>query len=83
MRSSGTFTLVVCGGVPSTHALVLLWVQVAGLSAGDAVTELMRMLADAALFLRNTSTSLDRQSAALFQALDIHLKVILYVTNFQ
>ena len=50
------------------------------MSAGESVTELMRMLAVAALFL-GTSTSLDGQSDPLLLAPDIHWKVILYVAN--
>ena len=80
VRGSEVFTLVESGGVASIDALVLLQVQEAGLSTGDAVTELMKMLVTAALFLR-TSTNHDRQSVALLRALDIYLKVILYVAN--
>ena len=75
---SGEFTLMVSCSVASTDVLVLLQVWVAGPSTGEAVTELTRMLVAAALFL-GTSTSPDRQSAALLWALDIHSKVILYV----
>ena len=52
----------------------------AGPSAGNAATELMRMLVVSASFL-GTSTYCDRQSAALFHAPDIHSKVMLYVAN--
>ena len=58
------FTLVVSNHGASAETLVLLQVPVAGLSAGDAMTALMRMLVAAALFL-GTSTSLDRKSTAL------------------
>ena len=71
---------MVSDGCASTEILVLLWVQVAGLSVSDLVTAVMRMLAAAALFL-GMSTSHDRQSAALLQEPDINLKVILYVAN--
>ena len=60
--------------------LDLLWVWVAGSSPGDAVTELMRMLVDVALF-PGTSSSLNRQSAVLLWAQGIHSKVMLYVAN--
>ena len=88
MRGGVAFTLVVShcdhdwisGGMASIDALVLQWVWVAGPSAGDAVTEMMRMLVATASFL-GTSTNYDRQSAALFCAPDIHSKVMLYVDN--
>ena len=48
-------------------------------SAGDEATELMMMLATAVLL--RTNTNCYRQSAALFHALDIHSKVVLYVAN--
>ena len=50
-----------------------------GSSVGDSATELMRMLAAAGL--SGTFTRQDRQSAVLFHAPDIHLKVMLYVAN--
>ena len=53
--------------------------QEAGRSGVDATTVLMRMLAAAGLL--GTLTNQDRQSAALFCALDIHSKVMLYVAN--
>ena len=68
------------GAVASIDALVSLWMQAAGLSVGDAVTELVGMLTATASFLE-TSTNHDRQSAALLGAPNIHLKVILYVAN--
>ena len=43
---------MVSGSKASIDALVLLWVWLVGPSAGDAVTELMRMLVAAALFLQ-------------------------------
>ena len=64
MRGGGIFNLVVSGGSASTETLVLLQVQVMGLSVGDSVTALTGMLAAVTLFLV-TSTSLDRQSATL------------------
>ena len=60
--------------------LGFLWVLVAGPSAGDAVTELMKMLV-AAVSCLETFTNCNRQSTALLQALDIHLKVMLSVAN--
>ena len=72
----GAFTSVVSDGGASTETGLALG-RVVGLSVGDTVTVFTRMLVAAALFL-GTSTSLYRQSTALFQALDIHLKVILY-----
>ena len=83
----GAFTLVVSycdgdgvsGGVAFVDAFALLWVWVVGPSVGDAAAELMRMLVAAGLL--GTSTSLDRQCAALFHAPDIYSKVMLYVAN--
>ena len=63
VKGGGTFTLLVSAGGTSTETLVLLQVQVAGPSVGDAATALMRMMVVAALFLG--TSSLDRQSAAL------------------
>ena len=88
MRGTGVFTLVMfhcdsdgaCGCVASINAFVLLQVWEVGPSAGAAVTEFMWMLVSAASFL-GTSTNHDRQSAALFHAPDIHLKVMFYVVN--
>ena len=76
MSGVEAFTLVLSGGGVSTGNMVLLLVQVAGQSSGNAVTSLIGMLEAAALFSR-TSTSFNRQSAALLQAPDIHSKVIL------
>ena len=80
VRGGGVCTLVVSGVIAFTDALVLLWVWVLGPSAGDAVIELMRMLVASASF-PGTSTNHDRWSTALFHALVIHLKLILYVAN--
>ena len=88
MRGEGAFTLVVSNcdghgvscGIDSINVLALLWVQVEGTSAGDVATELMRILAAAASFLR-AITNYDSQSVALFHAPDIHSKVILYVAD--
>ena len=82
VRGGGTFALIVSGSIASIDALVLLQVEleVEGPSAGDALTELMRMVVDASLF-PGISTSLHRQSAALLQAPDIHSKGILYVAD--
>ena len=52
------------------NVLGLLWVLVAGLSVGDAATELMRMLAAIGLF--GTSINQDRQAAALLCACNIY-----------
>ena len=64
MRNGGAFTLVVSGGVASIDGSVLFQVWVVGPSAGDAVTELMRMPAAAAPF-QGTSINCDRQSVTL------------------
>ena len=49
MNGCGVFTLVLPGAI-STGALVLLWMQVADLSFGDAATVFMRMLETVASF---------------------------------
>ena len=54
--------------------------QVVSPSASDAACEWMRILVAAASFL-GTSSNHERKPAALFQALDIHLKGMLYVVS--
>ena len=80
-RDVFTFMVSCCDGdgIAFTDAFALLWVHAVGLSVGDAATELMRLLAAAGLV--GTTTSQDRQSAALFHAPYIHSKVMLCVAN--
>ena len=75
LSGCGVFALVLTGSGVTIRVLVLLWTRVTALSDGDAVTTFMRMLEAIALF-SGTSTNLDRQSAALLQAPEIHSKVI-------
>ena len=83
MRSRGAFTLLISccddNGIASVGAFVLLLVGAIHPSAGDAGTELMRILAAAGLL--GTSNNQDRQSAVLFHAPNNHSKVMLYVAN--
>ena len=44
MSDGWAFNLVLLGGSVTTGALVLLWVGMAGLSVGDAVTAFMKIL---------------------------------------
>ena len=80
VRGVGAFTLGNSAGGTSIESLVLLQMQVTGPSSGDAVIVITKMLITSALHSR-TSTSFDRQSTALLQALDIQLTVMLYVAN--
>ena len=63
------------GGVVSVGTSILLWVWVAGPSRVDVTAMLTGALEGTGVSF--ASTNLDRQSAALLQALDIHSKVIL------